>query len=151
MISARLKELGLELPQPAKPLASYVPARKSGDLIFISGQLPLENGALMMTGPMTGERSLEEAQEAMARCFLNGLAAATLESPLDGIREVIRLGAFVASVPEFTDQHLIANGASNLAQEIFGKAGKHARAAVGVPCLPLNATVELEILFRVAS
>lgn len=149
MIQQRLDELGITLPEAVKPLASYIPAKKAGELLFISGQLPMKEGALMMTGPMTNERNLEEAQNAIAQCFINGLAAATLETDLDNIVEVVRLAAFVASVPEFTNHHLVANGASNLAQEILGDAGIHARAAIGVPSLPINSTVELEIVFRI--
>ena len=150
-IREKLKELGLELPEVAKPLASYVPARRSGRLVYISGQLPLENGKLTLTGAMTPESDLAAAQSAMARCFLNGLAAATLVTELDEVEQVIRLGAYVTSTANFTDQHKVANGASDLAQQIFGSRGVHARAAVGVPSLPMGATVELEIIFELSA
>ena len=148
VITEKLQQLGLALPPIPKPAASYIPSKRAGNLIFVSGQLPLKDGKLLMTGPMTPERAVAEAQAAMAQCFLNGLAAAALCGDLDRIEEVIRLGAFVASVPEFTEQHLVANGASELAQAIFGDRGVHARAAVGVSSLPLNAAVELEIIFQ---
>ena len=148
-VLGKLAEMGLVLPKVASPVAAYTPARRAGELVFISGQLPLQDGQLMMTGPMSPERDIDEARSSMARCFLNGLAAAGLVCDLDDISGVIRLGAFVAGTPEFTDQHLVANGASELAQAIFGESGVHARAAVGVPSLPLGATVELEITFSV--
>ncbi len=114
MISNRLKELGLEPAAVSKPLASYTPAKRTGDLIFVSGQLPLVDGNLTMTGPMTPERDIAEAAAAMEICFLNGLAAAASVTELDRIKEVVRLGAFVASTPEFKDEHKVANGASDL-------------------------------------
>lgn len=149
MLKNRLTELGLELPKASSPLAAYTPAKLHNGLIYVSGQLPLKDGNLLMTGPMTPDRSIEEAKAAMAQCFLNGLAAATLVCNPDSITGVLRLGAFVNSVPEFHSQHLVANGASELAQKIFGDSGVHIRAAVGVSALPLNATAELEIIFTV--
>ena len=149
MVSKKLQEIGLTLPEIPKPVASYVPARRTGNLIFVSGQLPLKDGKLILTGPMDNKNhTLEEAQEAMATCFLNGLAAAQTVSDIDVIQKVIRLAAFVASTPDFTDHHKVANGASELARKIFGENGVHARAAFGVPSLPLGATVELEIIFQ---
>lgn len=150
-IQVKLDRLGLALPAVAKPVAAYTPARRAGSLVFISGQLPLEDGKLLLTGPMqpgpASGHSIEASQAAMARCFLNGLAAAGLVCDPDEIDGVVKLSAFVACTPDFTEHHLVANGASELAQKIFGDAGVHARAAVGVPSLPLNATVELEIVF----
>lgn len=147
MLRQRLASLGITLPAATKPVAAYVPARRHGDLVYVSGQLPLLDGALVLSRALGPESDLEAARGAMARCFLNGLAAAALAADLDEITGVLRLGAFVASRPEFTDQHKVANGASELAQQIFGDAGVHVRAAVGVPSLPLGAAVELEILF----
>ncbi len=147
MLKNRLQELGIELPKAAAPLAAYTPARLHNGLIYISGQLPLKDGQLMMTGPMDSSRSAEDAKKAMEQCFLNGLAAAALVCEPDAIKGVLRLGAFVSSAPDFHSHHLVANGASELAQRIFGDSGVHVRAAVGVSALPLNATVELEILF----
>lgn len=149
MLRERLKTLGIEIPALTPPLASYVPAKRHAGVIYISGQLPLLDGNLMMTGPMQSGRSLDEAQNAMARCFLNGLTAAGTIVDLDEIQGVLKLGAFVASEPDFADQHKVANGASDLSREIFGDSGIHARFAVGVTALPLNATVELEIQFLV--
>lgn len=145
MLEQRLKELGIQLPAVNPPIASYVPAVQAGSLVFTSGQLPMKDGALLITGPMAPGRSIEEAQAAMRQCFLNGLAAAihAAGAPV----AVLRLGAFVASTADFTDQHKVANGASDLAKEIFGEKGVHARSAIGVPSLPLGATVELEITF----
>jgi enamine deaminase RidA (YjgF/YER057c/UK114 family) len=149
MIFEKLKQLGIELPEVTPPLASYIPAKRSGNMIFISGQLPMQDGKLLMTGPMTPARSIDEAQRAMARCIINGLAAASTVVSIDSIRGVVRLGAFVSSSHDFIDQHKVANGASDLAKEIFGPSGTHARSAIGVPSLPLNATVELEIVFEI--
>ena len=148
MVSEKLKELRLELPKVVPPVASYVPAKKFGNLIYVSGQIPMQDGKPTMTGPMTNDRNLEEAQKAMALCFLNGLAAATTVAELDEIKGVVRLGGMVASAQDFTDQHKVANGASDLAKEIFGERGIHARAAFGAAALPLGVTVELEILFH---
>ncbi|MEQ9367066.1 MAG: RidA family protein [Leptospirales bacterium] len=149
MLRERLQTLGIEIPPLAPPLASYVPAKRHADVLYISGQLPLLAGNLMMTGPMESGRSLDDAQNAMARCFVNGIAAAGTLVDLNEIKGVLKLGAFVASEPGFADQHKVANGASDLAREIFGDSGIHARFAVGVAALPLNATVELEIHFLV--
>lgn len=132
------------MPAVVKPVAAYLPARKHNDLIYVSGQLPMHDGKLLMSGVMTNARPLEEAQKAMARCFLNALAAAAECGQIIG---VLRLAAFVASDPDFTSQHLVANGASELAGQLFGDAGRHVRAAVGVSSLPLGATVELEVVF----
>lgn len=150
MIQDRLQKLGIQLPNPPEPLAAYIPARKSGNLIYISGQLPLKDGNLMMTGPMIPGRSIDEAKTAMAQCFINGLSAATQVCDIESIKGVVRLGAYVAGTTDFTEQHLVANGASEIIPEIFGKHGLHARAAVGVSSLPLNATVELEIIFEIS-
>jgi enamine deaminase RidA (YjgF/YER057c/UK114 family) len=150
MVQDKLQKLGISLPVPPKPLAAYIPARKSGNLVYISGQLPLKDGTLMMTGPMTPGRNIEEAKAAMKQCFINGLSAATQVCDLESIKGVVRLGAFVSGTPDFTEQHLVANGASEIIPDIFGDQGYHARAAVGVSSLPLDATVELEILFEIS-
>lgn len=145
MLEQRLKELGIQLPAVNPPIASYVPAVKEGSMLFTSGQLPMKDGALLMTGPMSAGRSIEDGQAAMRQCFLNALAAA-IHAGGSPVR-VLRLGAFVASTADFTEQHKVANGASDLAKEIFGEKGVHARSAIGVPSLPLGATVELEVTF----
>ncbi len=149
-VKRKLAELGLTLPEVTRPLAAYVPARRSGSLVFISGQLPLKDGVLLATGAMRPGRELSEVQAAMGQCFLNGLAAAGLVCDPDEIAGVVKLNAYVASAPDYFEHHLVANGASELAQKIFGDCGVHARAAVGVAALPLNATVELEILFTLS-
>ncbi len=152
MVEKRLRELGLEIPPAPKPVAVYVPAVQSGRILFVSGQLPLKEGRLLLTGPVgNGGASVQDAQAAMRQCFLNALAAATTCVPVSGILRVLRLGAFVLSTPGFSEQHLVANGASDLALELFGDSGKHARAAVGVSALPLNAAVELEVAFEVTA
>lgn len=146
MLEERLKQLGLSLPAVNPPIASYVPAVVQGSLVLTSGQLPMKDGGLLLTGALSPGQSLESAQSAMRQCFLNALAAARHAAGRDPVR-VLRLGAFVASTPEFTDQHKVANGASDLAKEIFGEKGVHARSAIGVPSLPLGASVELEVTF----
>lgn len=148
MIYEKLKELGLELPDIPVPVATYVPARLSGKNIYVSGQLPLKAGQLMMTGPVNS-KLLIEAQSAMRQCFLNGLSAATTVVNLENISRIVRMGAFVASTPDFFEQHKVANGASDLAKELFGENGIHARSAIGVPSLPMGASVELEIIFEI--
>jgi enamine deaminase RidA (YjgF/YER057c/UK114 family) len=151
-ISERLRELNLTLPAAPKPVAAYIPAVRSGHLLFISGQLPMKDGAPLATGLVPTATSLDAAQSAGKQCVLNALAiaAAELGGNLDAIQRVVRIGVFVASTPEFTEQHKVANGASELLVEIFGERGRHARAAVGVAALPLNASVEIEFLLEVA-
>lgn len=151
MLRDRLAELGLALPTASAALASYTPARSWNGAVYVSGQLPLKDGELMLTGPMTPERALPPAQNAMAQCFLNGLAAAAHVVGLEELQGVLKLGAFVASSPDFTEQHKVANGASDLAQRIFGEAGVHTRFAIGAASLPLGAAVELELVFLLRS
>ncbi len=148
-LSERLKKLGHVLPSLAAPVASYVPAKVFGNLIFVSGQLPLRNGNLLCEGPLQPGSDLKLAQESMACCFLNSVAAAAHQKPLDSIVGVLRLEAFVASSSDFTQSHVVANGASDLAEALFGKEGLHTRYAIGVPCLPLGASVELAVTFYV--
>ena len=147
MLMERLRELGLEMPELSPPVASYLPARRHAGLIYVSGQLPMKDGALLATGPVPSGASAEQAKDAMAQSFLNGLAAALQVCEAAELTGVLKLGAYVASDPDFSQQHLIANGASQLAQDIFGEPGRHVRFAVGVSTLPLNASVELEIIF----
>ncbi len=149
-ITARLTELGLELPSAPKPVASYVPAVRVGDLLYVSGQLPFRDGSLMATGAVPSVVSIESAQAAARQCVLNGLAVAAANlGDLDKIHRVVRLGVFVCCEAGFGDQPKVANGASDLMQEIFGEEGRHARAAVGSIALPLGASVEVEMLFQV--
>lgn len=148
--AARLEALGLTLPPPPKPVAAYIPWRLSGNLLYISGQVPLRDGSLLAAGIVPREVDLATAQACARQCVLNGLAAAQAAlGSLDRITQVVRVGVFVACDPSFTDQPKVANGASELLLEIFGEAGRHARAAVGAPSLPLNAPVEVEFLFEV--
>jgi enamine deaminase RidA (YjgF/YER057c/UK114 family) len=144
---ARLQELGLELPNVPEPAGTYVPAIRAGNLIFTAGQLPLEAGELRSTGKVGDAVSEEEANRAARLCALNALAAAAAEAGgLDRIRRVVKVTGFVASAPGFNAQPQVLNGASELIGEVFGEAGLHARAAVGVAELPLDAPVEVEIV-----
>lgn len=151
-IDARLAELDIVLPTPAAPVANYVPYVITGDLVVISGQLPLRNGALFATGKLGAEVSPETGAEAARWSFINLLAQlrAACGGDLDRVTQVVRLGGFIASVPSFTAQAGVMNGASNLAVEVFGDAGRHARTTIGVPVLPLDAAVEVEGMFRIA-
>ncbi len=148
--SERLAALELELPKVAAPVGSYVPATRSGHYVFTSGQLPFRNGELVCAGKVGADVTVEEAAPAAAIAALNGLAAAAqVAGGLDRITRVVRVGVFVASAPGFNDQAKVANGASDLLVGVFGDAGKHARAAVGMSELPLNTAVEVELLFEV--
>jgi enamine deaminase RidA (YjgF/YER057c/UK114 family) len=150
-IEARLAELKIELPQATTPLANYVPSVRSGDLLFVSGQICQWNGERRFIGKLGREISLEQGQEAARLCALNILAVAksALDGDLDRIIRCVRLGGFVNSVDDFTQQPQVVNGASNLMVEVFGDAGRHARAAVGVNVLPANVAVEVEAIFEV--
>ena len=149
--SARLAELGIELPTVVPPVAAYVPAVVHGGLVTVSGQLPFVAGELPATGKVGAEVSSEVAKDCARICALNALAAAAAAAGgVDRIGGVLRLGAFVASDPAFTAQPAVANGASEVLGEIFGDAGKHARAAVGVAVLPLDTPVEVEATFILA-
>jgi enamine deaminase RidA (YjgF/YER057c/UK114 family) len=145
----RLAQLGLEVPEVAAPVASYIPAVRSGSHVFTSGQLPMRSGELITTGKVGGAVTPEQAVECAQQCALNALAAIRAEVPLEQIRRVVKLVVFVASTPEFTGQPQIANGASDLVGEVFGDAGRHVRSAVGVPVLPLDAPVEVEMMVEV--
>ncbi|MBL1216621.1 MAG: RidA family protein [Planctomycetes bacterium] len=148
----RLEELGLELPEAPKPVASYVPWVRTGSLVFISGQLPLMDGKLLCAGRVPDEVPPDKAAAAARMCALNLLAVlhAATDGKLDSVTRVVRLGVFVASAPEFFQQPMVANGASDLMVNVFGdEIGRHARAAVGSIGLPLGAPVEIEGLFEV--
>ena len=143
----RLAELGLSVPEVAKPVAAYIPAVRSGNLVFTSGQLPMREGQLMATGKVGGEVSAEEAVACAQQCGLNALAAVRAEvGDLSAVKRVVKVVCFVASTPDFTGQPAVANGVSELLGEVFGEAGRHARSAVGVPVLPLDAPVEVELV-----
>ena len=145
----RLGELGLSLPEVAKPVATYVPAVRSGNHVFTSGQLPMRSGELLTTGKVGGGVDTEQAGECARQCALNALAAVNAEVPLDQVTRIVKLVVFVASAPDFTGQPGVGNGASHLMGEVFGDAGRHARSAVGVAVLPLDAPVEVEAVFEV--
>ncbi|GAA2887030.1 Atu1372/SO_1960 family protein [Microbacterium esteraromaticum] len=150
-IAARLEELGIELPAVAAPVAAYVPAVVHGGLVYTSGQLPFVDGALPATGKVGAEIEAADAQAYARTCALNALAAAAQAAGgVDRIAGVLRVGGFVASDPAFTGQPAVINGASEVLGEIFGDAGKHARAAVGVASLPLDTPVEVEVTFILA-
>lgn len=148
---ARLWELGYELPGVAKPLASYVPAVRVGDQVWTSGQLPLVEGALPLTGKVGAEVTTEQAQEQARIAALNALAAIDAEVGLDNVSRVVKIVGFVASDPAYADQPVVINGASDFIGEVFGDAGKHARSAVGVAALPKNAPVEIELIVEIAA
>ena len=146
----RIAELGLTLPSDVAPLASYVPAVRTGDLVFTAGQLPRRDGELVATGKVGAEVTPEQATEAAAACALNALAAIKGEiGDLSAIRRVVKVVVFVASAPDFTGQPGVANGASELLGKVFGDAGTHARSAVGVAVLPLDVPVEVELVVEV--
>jgi enamine deaminase RidA (YjgF/YER057c/UK114 family) len=145
-----LAELGLQVPEVAKPVAVYIPAVRSGNHVFTSGQLPMRSGELMVTGKVGGEVSEEEAVACAQQCALNAIAAVKAEiGDLDQVKRVVKVVAFVASTPDFTGQPRVANGASELFGKAFGEAGIHARSAVGVPVLPLDSPVEVELIVEV--
>lgn len=150
-VTERLGELGLTLPEVAKPLAAYVPATRVGNQVWTSGQLPMVQGQLTTTGKLGGAVTLEQGVEAARTCLLNALAAIGAEAGgVDRITRIVKLVVFVASTPDFTDQPKVGNGASELVGEIFGEAGAHVRSAVGVGVLPLDAAVELEVVAEIA-
>ncbi|WGL52787.1 RidA family protein [Nocardioides sp. BP30] len=145
-----LAELGLTVPPVASPVAVYVPAVRTGDYVFTSGQLPMRDGSLMATGKVGGEVTPEEAYACARQCALNAIAAVKAEiGDLTKVKRVVKVVAFVASTPDFTGQPGVANGASELLGKAFGDAGVHARSAVAAPVLPLDAPVEVEILVEV--
>src|SRR5438045_1115891 len=148
---ARLAELGITLPGVAAPVAAYVPAVRNGALVWTSGQLPLVDGKLSATGKVGGDVDPDEAHGLARICALNALAAIRAEvGDLDRIRRVVKVVGFVASDPAFTGQPGVVNGASELLGDVFGEAGRHARSAVGVAVLPLDAPVEVEVVVEVA-
>lgn len=149
-IEARLKELGLELATPARPAGAYVPCRRVGNLVYVSGQVPLAGGKALATGSVPSRVSIEKARECARQCVLNAMSAIRAEvGSLDRVRQVVRVGVFVWSDEGFTEQPKVGNGASELLVEVFGEAGKHARAAVGTNSLPLGVPVEVEFLVEV--
>jgi len=151
-LELRLAALGLRLPEAPKPVAAYVPCIRTGNLVFVSGQLPLTGGQLLAAGSVPSQVPIDQAQEAAAQCVLNGLAVlkAELQGDLRRLTRVVRIAVFVQCDDGFKDQPLVANGASELLEKLLGAIGKHARAAVGVNALPMGATVEVEFVFEVS-
>nr|WP_181312122.1 RidA family protein [Nocardioides campestrisoli] len=148
----RLAELGLTVPEVVAPVASYVPAVRTGSLVLTSGQLPMRSGALIATGKVGDQVSAEVATECAQQCALNAIAAVKAEvGDLSRVVRVVKVVAFIASTPDFTGQPQVANGASELLGRVFGDAGVHARSAVGVPVLPLDAPVEVEIMVEIVA
>jgi enamine deaminase RidA (YjgF/YER057c/UK114 family) len=149
-IEQRIIDFGFLLPETAKPLAAYIPAVQSGNLVFTSGQLPMIAGNLAETGKVGGSVSPERAKELATVCALNALAAVkTVIGDLDKIKRIVKVVGFVSSVPEFSGQPAVVNGASEFLGEVFGDKGIHARSAVGVAVLPLDAPVEIELIVEV--
>ena len=150
-IDARLTELGIELPQAPKPAAAYIPAVRSGNLVFVSGQVPFENGELAWKGKVGVDYSVEEGQQAARTCALNAIAVVkdVLDGDLDKVTRVVKLGGFVNCPADFEQHPAVINGASNLVGEIFGDKGAHSRFAVGAGSLPFNVAVEVEAIFEV--
>lgn len=149
-ISGRLEALGITLPQPAAPVAAYVPAVEANGLLHISGQLPFRVDGTLLTGRLGEDLDVDSGREAAERCGIMLLAQiASALGSLDRVRRIVKLGVFVNSTGDFTDQPKVANGASELMEKVFGEAGRHARAAVGVPALPLGAAVEIDAVVAV--
>jgi enamine deaminase RidA (YjgF/YER057c/UK114 family) len=149
-IEVKIGQLGLNLPDIPIPLAAYIPAKQTGNLVFTAGQLPMVNGELITKGLLGQDVEIEDAKNAARICTLNALAAIKgVIGDLDRIKQVVRVVGYVASIPTFTQQPAIVNGASELLLEIFGEKGKHARSAVGMAVLPLNASVEIELTVEV--
>jgi len=148
-VEARLRELGLELPKVAAPVAAYVPAVRTGRYVYTSGQLPFVDGKLPATGKVGDQVSLERAVELAGICALNAIAALGSQADLDDVVRIVKVVGFVASAPGFTAQPAVVNGASELLGRVFGEAGTHARSAVGVAVLPLDSPVEVELIAEV--
>jgi enamine deaminase RidA (YjgF/YER057c/UK114 family) len=145
----KLRALNLELPPAPKPVGAYVPAVRTGNLVFVSGQLPMKDGELMTQGHVGGEVAMEEAQDCARQAVLNALAVVAAEiGGLKHVARIVRVTGYVASAPGFTDQAKVLNAASELVAEVFGEAGRHSRAAVGAAELPLGAPVELELVIE---
>lgn len=151
-ISKRLETMGITLPVAAAPAANYVPYVISGNTLYLSGQLPMEGGKVAVTGIVGKDIELDAAKRAAELCAINILAqaSAALGGDLSRVKRLIKINGFVASAQDFTSQHLVINGASDLLVNVLGEAGKHARAAVGMACLPLNASVEIDAILEIA-
>jgi enamine deaminase RidA (YjgF/YER057c/UK114 family) len=150
-IDVKLAELGITLPRPMPPIANYVPYVVTGNLVVVSGQVPAVDGRIAVTGKVGNGLSLDQGVEAARLCFINVLVhlKSACGGDLDRVKRVVRLGGFIASLPEFTSHAQVMNGASDLAVAVFGEAGRHARTTIGVPALPADAAVEVEGLFEI--
>lgn len=149
-IEKKITELGINLPEAAAPAAMYVPVKRTGNLLFVSGQIPVKDGQMQFTGKAGKDKTLEEAQQAARLCAINIVAAVKANiGDLDKVKDIVKITVFVASETGFDKQHLVANGASQLLFDIFGEAGRHTRSAVAVNQLPLDATVEVEAIIEV--
>ncbi len=150
MIEQKLNDLGIEIHEAPKPLASYIPATKVGNLVFTAGQIPLKDGALVYEGKVGSDITVEEGVKAAALCTINCLSVIKSEiGSLDNIKKIVKVTVFVNSAEGFTDQPKVANGASDLLVSVFGDSGKHVRSAVGVSELPIDSSVEIEMIVEV--
>ena len=151
-IENKLKALGIELPPVAKPVAAYIQALQIGDMIYTSGQIPMQGGELKYRGKVGKELSVQAGQEAARLCVINSLAAVkSLVGDLDRIERIVKLNGFVNAVPDFSDHSQVINGASDFLKQLFGEAGEHTRVALGMSGLPLDAAVEIEITYKLAA
>lgn len=150
MITNRLTELGIELPTVSGPFGAYVPAKRSGHLIYVAGQLPMKDGSLIAVGQVPSRCSLDDARAGARQCVINALSAVRTVTDINQLGGVVRVGVFVSSDRDFTQQPQVANAASELLKDVFGESGQHARSAVGVSSLPLDAAVEVEFVFELA-
>ena len=151
-VEDKLKSLGIELPTPAKPVANYVPWVKSGNLVFLSGQLPFVNGKLSHTGHLGAETNVELASGEARQCAINLITQMrdACDGDLNKVKRVVKITGFVACTPHFTDHAPVMNGASNLFVDVFGEIGRHARSSVGMASLPMGAVIEIEAIIEVA-
>ncbi|HEY7088041.1 MAG TPA: RidA family protein [Tepidisphaeraceae bacterium] len=150
-LAQQLTKLSIQLPATSGPFGAYVPAKRVGNLVFVAGQIPMKDGKLLATGQVPSKCSIDQAKAAARQCVINALAAVNgLPGGIEQLKGVVRVGAFVSSDTNFTQQPQVANGASEFLLELFGEAGKHVRAAVGVNTLPLDASVEVEFIFECA-
>jgi enamine deaminase RidA (YjgF/YER057c/UK114 family) len=148
-LSQKLASLSITLPPVSGPFGAYVPAKRVGNLVFVAGQLPMKEGKLLATGQVPSRCSIEQAREAARQCIINALAAVqSLSGGVDQLIGVVRVGAFVSSDTTFSDQPKVADAASEFLKELFGDAGQHVRAAVGVNTLPRDGSVEIEVVFE---
>lgn len=150
-VEDKITEMGLNLPNPTQPLAAYIPALRAQDFLYVSGQIPIIKGEIKYTGKLGRDLNIDQACDAARICALNCLAAIKhVVLDLDNIKRIVKVTGFVNSMPDFTEQHLVINGASQFLQNVFGDAGIHTRSAIGVASLPFNASVELEMIVQLS-